>query len=81
MEVEQMNFVTHLTINTVQQLIIYKTCLLKFGQISFIGKSQERISCKLSKSEILRLYSIVRVAMETIKIFHRYIFYLPSSSL
>ena len=33
----------------------------------FIGKSNERILCKLSKSEILRLYSIVHVAMETMK--------------
>ena len=33
----------------------------------FIGKSNERILCKLSKSEILRLYSIVHVAMETTK--------------
>ena len=33
----------------------------------FIGKSNERISCKLSKSEILKLYSIVHVAMETTK--------------
>ena len=33
----------------------------------FIGKSNERILCKLSKSEILRLYSIVHVAMETAK--------------
>ena len=32
-----------------------------------IGKSNERILCKLNKSEILRLYSIVRVAMETTK--------------
>ena len=32
-----------------------------------IGKSKERILCKLSKSEILRLYSIVHVAMETTK--------------
>ena len=32
-----------------------------------IGKSNERILCKLSKSEILRLYSIVHVAMETTK--------------
>ena len=31
----------------------------------FIGKSNERILCKLSKSKILRLYSIVYVAMET----------------
>ena len=31
----------------------------------FIGKSNERILCKLRKSEILRLYSIVHVAMET----------------
>ena len=33
----------------------------------FIGKSNERILCKLSKSEILRLHSIVHVAMETTK--------------
>ena len=31
----------------------------------FIGKSNEQILCKLSKSEILRLYLIVHVAMET----------------
>ena len=36
----------------------------------FIGKSNERILCKLSKSEILRLYSIVHVAMETTKTSH-----------
>ena len=35
-----------------------------------IGKSNERILCKLSKSEILRLYSIVHVAMETMKTSH-----------
>ena len=33
----------------------------------FIGKSNERVLCKLSKKEILRLYSIVHVAMETTK--------------
>ena len=33
----------------------------------FIGKCNERILCKLNKSEILRLYSIVHVAMETTK--------------
>ena len=33
----------------------------------FIGKSNERILCKLSKSEILWLYLIVHVAMETTK--------------
>ena len=33
----------------------------------FKGKSNDRILCKLSKSEILRLYSIVHVAMETTK--------------
>ena len=37
---------------------------------NFIGKSNERIFCKLSKSEILRLYSIVHVAMETTKTSH-----------
>ena len=36
----------------------------------FIGKSNERILCKLSKREILRLYSIVHVAMETTKTSH-----------
>ena len=34
----------------------------------FIGKSNERILCKLRKSEILRLCSIVHVAMETMKL-------------
>ena len=34
---------------------------------NFIGKSNEWIFCKLRKSEILRLYSIVHVAMETTK--------------
>ena len=33
----------------------------------FIGKSNERILFKLSESEILRLYSIVYVTMETMK--------------
>ena len=33
----------------------------------FIGKSNGRILCKLSESEILRLYSIVHVAMGTTK--------------
>ena len=36
----------------------------------FIGKCNERILCKLSKSEILRLYLIVHVAMETTKTSH-----------
>ena len=36
----------------------------------FTGKSNERIFCKLSKSEILRLYSIVHVAMEIMKTSH-----------
>ena len=36
----------------------------------FIGKSKERILCKLNKIEILRLYSIVHVAMETTKTSH-----------
>ena len=35
-----------------------------------IGKSNERILCKLSKSEILRLYSIVHVSMVTTKTSH-----------
>ena len=34
---------------------------------NFIGKLNEQILCKLSKSEVLRLYSIVHVAMETMK--------------
>ena len=33
----------------------------------FIGKSNERVLCKLSKKEMLRLYLIVHVAMETTK--------------
>ena len=33
----------------------------------FIGNSNERILCTLSQSEILRLYSIVYVAMKTTK--------------
>ena len=33
----------------------------------FIGKSNERVLYKLSKKEILRLYSIVHVTMETTK--------------
>ena len=33
----------------------------------FIGKSNERILCKLRKSENLRLYSVVHVSMETAK--------------
>ena len=36
----------------------------------FIAKSNERILCKLSKSEILRLYSFIHVAMETLKTSH-----------
>ena len=36
----------------------------------FIGKSNERMLCQLSKSEILRLCSIVYVAMETTKTSH-----------
>ena len=36
----------------------------------FIGKSNEQILCNLSKSEILRFYSIVHVAMETTKTSH-----------
>ena len=32
-----------------------------------MGKSSERIFCKVSKSEILRLFSIVHVDMETMK--------------
>ena len=34
----------------------------------FIGKSNERILCKLSQSEILWLYPIVHIAMETMKL-------------
>ena len=65
---EQTIFVTHLII-TVQLYYYLKTRLSKFGQIvcKFIGKSNERIFCKLNKSEILRLYSIVGVTMETTK--------------
>ena len=34
---------------------------------TLIGKSDERILCKLSKSENVRLYSVVHFAMETAK--------------
>ena len=43
----------------------------------FIGKCNEWFFCKLSKSEILSLYSIVHVAMETTKKSH---FTCPSKS-
>ena len=33
----------------------------------FTGKSNERILCRLRKSEILRLETIVHIAMETLK--------------
>ena len=33
----------------------------------FTGKSNERILCRLRKSEILRLDTIVHIAMETLK--------------
>ena len=36
-------------------------------ECKFIGKSNERILCKLSKSENLRLYSVIHIAMETVK--------------
>ena len=36
----------------------------------FTGKSNDRILCKLSKSEILRLFGVVHVAMETTKTSH-----------
>ena len=36
----------------------------------FIRKSNERILCKLSKNEILRLYTIVHVVIETTKTSH-----------
>ena len=36
----------------------------------FIGNFNERILCEMSKSEILRLYSIVHVAMKTTKTSH-----------
>ena len=37
------------------------------GCVKVYRKTNERILCKLSQSEILRLYSIVHVAMETTK--------------
>ena len=64
MEVEHMKFVTHLII-TVQSYY----CLSK-NLCKIVGKSNERILCKLSKSETLRLYSIVHVAMKTTKMSH-----------
>ena len=35
-----------------------------------MGKSSEQMFCKLSKREILRLFSIVHFAMETMKVSH-----------
>ena len=37
------------------------------GCVKVYRKTSERILCKLSQSEILRLYSIIHVAMETTK--------------
>ena len=69
-EVEQTNFVTHLTIT--EQLCYWlnpsvKILSNKFPVVmtNYRRKSNERLLCKLSKSEILRLYSLVHVAMET----------------
>ena len=74
MEVEQTNFVTHLTIT--EQLYYWlsknpsvKILSNKFPVVitNYRRKFNERILCKLSKNEILMLYSIVHVAMETTK--------------
>ena len=83
MEVKQTNFVTHLTI-TVQLLYYWlsKNPSVKIWPNKFqivminsklwasLGKSNDWILCKVSKSEILRLYSVIHVAMETTKTSH-----------
>ena len=81
MEVEQRNFVTHLIITVplhywLSKIPSVKIWSKKFQMVminysklcaKFIGKSNERLLCRLSKSEILRLYSTVHVSMETTK--------------
>ena len=72
MEVEQTNFVTHLTITEQLYYWLSKNPSVKILSnkfpvviINYRRKSNERILCKLSKNEILTLYSIAHVAMET----------------
>jgi len=80
MEVEQTNFVTHLIITVQLNYWLSKNpsvkiwsnkfqmVMINYNKLcKFIGKFNERIFCKLSTSEILRLYSIVHVTMETTK--------------
>ena len=81
MEVEQRNFVTHLIITVplyywLSKIPSVKIWSNKFQMVminysklcaKFIGKSNERLLCRLSKSEILRLYSTVHVSIETTK--------------
>ena len=81
MEVEQRNFVTHLIITVplhywLSKIPSVKIWSKKFQMVminysklcaKFIEKSNERLLCRLSKSEILRLYSTVHVSIETTK--------------
>ena len=78
MEVEQTNFMTPLII-TVQlyywlsknpSVKIWSNELLTIVVCKFKGKSNEGILWKLRKRKILRLYSIVHVALETTKTFN-----------
>ena len=81
MEVEQTNFVTHVII-TVQLYYWlsknpsvkiwsnkFQIVMINYSKLfcEFIGKYNQRILCQLSETEILRLYLIVHVAMETTK--------------
>ena len=78
MEVEQTNFVTHLIITVHVQLYYWlsknpsvKNWSNKFQMVMInYSKLCASFLCKLSKSEILRLYSMVHVAMETKRTSH-----------
>ena len=48
----------------------FQMVMINLSMCMFKGKSNDRILCKLSKSEILRLFWIVHVAMETTKTSH-----------
>ena len=81
MEVEQRNFVTYLIITVPLHYSLskipsvkiwskkFQLVMINYSKLcaKFIGKSNERLLCRLGKSEILRLYSTVHVSMETTK--------------
>ena len=71
-EVEQTNFVTHLII-TVQLYYYLKTCLLKFGQISYLTEQKWNFKVVFNTSCCHGNYENVKFYL-SIKIFHQYIF-------